>query len=115
MTANSEIDNLFYLTDDGQTLPPRLTLLFHAAINGDEVATKGLVKEFTPSIRKIAAKVQSQNGLNDRHSFNLLIESGTKTLMDLMKKHGEEGFCKFILFAFRTNMVYTLATQKGCL
>lgn len=112
MIDESENYNLFYLTNNNQKLPVYLTLLFHSAIKGDETATEALVEEFSPSIKKIASKIQSQYNLSNEQSFDILLQSGIKTLKDLMKKHSEEGFCKFILFAIRENMRYTLATYN---
>jgi len=97
-------ENLFFLTDKNQKLPVDLTLLFHSAIKGDEKATDAIIKEFLPSIKKIASIVQCQHNLSDEQSFDLMVQSGIKTLKDFMVKHTDEGFCKFILFAIRINM-----------
>lgn len=112
MTYEFENYNLFYVTENNQKLPVYLTLLFHSAIKGDEAATNAIINQFLPSIKKIAFIILSQNNLSDEQSFNILVKSGNKTLKDLMWKHAEEGFCKFILFAIRVNMISTLHTRN---
>ena len=107
-----ETDHLLFITDKTQKLPAVISLLIHAAIQGDENAKKSVISFFAPSIKKIAEKVLSLYKTKNESDFELLVQSGIKTLFFFIHRHQEEGFCKFLLFAAKENMSYTCATGK---
>lgn len=101
--------DLINIAKKGGKLPPYVTLLFHAANRGDKAALNAIISEFYPGIMEIASEIQTQYELTDCMVMEKLHESAVQTLVDFMKRHQEEGFCKFLLWAFRANMIYTLA------
>lgn len=101
--------DLINIAKKGSKLPPYITLLFHAANRGDLKARNAIIAEFYPGIMQIASEIQTQYELTDYMVMEKLHESAVQTLVDFMKRHQEEGFCKFLLWAFRANMIYTLA------
>lgn len=101
--------DLINIARKGGMLPPYITLLFHAANRGDEQARNAIILEFYPLILEIASEIQTQYELTDCLVMEKLHDSAVQTLVDFMRRHQEEGFCKFLLWAFRANMIYTLA------
>lgn len=100
--------DLISIAKKGGNFPAYISLLFHSANRGDEASLAALIADFFSAIKQISAELQCEYELSDEVTERLR-KTAVKTLRDFMHRHHEPSFPKFIVWAFRANMIYKLA------